>query len=200
MNYLAHAYLSGDSAQLKVGNFLGDWVKGSDYLHYPEEVGRGIMIHRDIDSFTDRHPIAKQSASRFLSRYAKYAGVIIDILYDHFLAANWSDFSKDPLHTYIMQLNTIMINSWAILPERLKKYLPAFMEENWMERYATLDGIRDVLNTMSRRTSLPSETEFSMAIIESYYEDFKQEFYEFFFAIIEFIEEKYAIVIRYIKD
>jgi acyl carrier protein phosphodiesterase len=195
MNYLAHTYLSGDNDLVKIGNFLGDWVKGSDYLNYPEDVRTGIMLHRNIDLFTDRHSIVRLSASRFQLRYARYSGVIIDILYDHFLANNWRDFYDIPLHEYVSRMHNMMLNHFELLPERLKNYLPGFMSERWVERYATLDGIRDVLETMSKRTSLPGETEFAISVMEAFYSDFRHEFFDFFGQIIEFVENKFMISI-----
>jgi len=196
MNYLAHTYLSGDNDNIKVGNFLGDWVKGSDYLKYPEDIKTGIMMHRNIDAFIDQHSIMHLSASRFRSRYARYSGVIIDILYDHYLANSWKDFCVVPLRDYVNKLHNVMLNNFEILPPKLQNFLPGFMNERWIERYATIDGIRDVLETMSKRTSLPNETEFAISVIEAFYADFRHEFFDFFGQIIEFVEAKFLISIR----
>ena len=193
MNYLAHTYLSGNNDDIKIGNFLGDWVKGSDYLKYGEDIRIGITMHRNIDSFADQHSIVHMSANRFQSRYSKYSRVIIDILYDHFLAHNWKDFSDVSLHDYVSRIHNMILNKFEILPERLKNYLPGFMNERWIERYATLEGIRDVLDTMSKRTSLPNETEFAISVMEAFYIDFRHEFFDFFSQIIEFVESKFMI-------
>ena len=195
MNYLAHTYLSGDNDDIKLGNFLGDWVKGSDYLNYSEDIRTGIMLHRNIDSFTDRHSIVRVGASRFKSRYARYSGIIIDIIYDHFLAHNWKDFYNMPLRDYVNRLHNVVLNNFGLFPLRLQNYLPGFMNERWIERYATLEGIRDVLDTMSKRTSLPNETEFAISVVEAYYNDFHHEFFNFFSQIIEFVENKFMISI-----
>ena len=196
MNYLAHTYLSGVNDDIKIGNFLGDWVKGSDYMKYSENVRTGIMLHRNIDAFTDQHPIVKLSASRFKSRYARYSGVLIDIVYDHFLASNWKDFCDIPLRDYVNKMHNLIFNNLDIFPERLRNYLPGFMNERWIERYATIEGIREVLETMSMRTSLPKDTEFAISIIQAFNRDFRQEFYDFFSQIIEFVESKYMISIQ----
>jgi acyl carrier protein phosphodiesterase len=196
MNYLAHTYLSGNNDYIRIGNFLGDWVRGSDYLNYPEDIQTGIILHRNIDTFTDQHPIVRLSASRFQSRFAKYSGVVIDILYDHYLANNWRDFCDIPLRDYVNRMHNVMLNNFEILPERLKNYLPGFMNERWIERYATLEGIRDVLDVMSKRTSLPKETEFAISVMEAFYRDFRHEFYDFFSQIIEFVESKFMISIQ----
>ena len=195
MNYLAHTYLSGDNDNIKIGSFLGDWVRGSDYLKYAEDIRTGITLHRNIDSFTDQHPIVRQSASRFQSRYARYSGVIIDILYDHYLASNWKDFCNISLRDYVNRMHNVMLNNFDLFPERLKNYLPGFMNERWIERYATLEGIRDVLDTMSKRTSLPNETEFAISVIEAHYDDFRHEFFTFFSQIINFVESKFMVSI-----
>jgi len=196
MNYLAHTYLSGINDNIKIGNFLGDWVKGSDYLKYSEDIRTGIMMHRNIDTFTDQHPIVRLSSGRFKSRYSRYSGVIIDILYDHFLASNWADFNDMTLRDYVNRIHNVMLNNFELLPERLQNYLPGFMNERWIERYATLEGIRDVLETMSKRTSLPNETEFAISVMEAFYRDFRHEFFDFFSQIIEFVESKFMISIR----
>ena len=196
MNYLAHTYLSGSNDYIKIGSFLGDWVRGSDYLKYSEDIQTGIMLHRNIDTFTDQHPIVRLSASRFQSRFSKYSGVIIDILYDHYLASNWKDFCDIPLRDYVNRMHNVMLNNFELFPERLKNYLPGFMNERWIERYATLEGIRDVLDTMSKRTSLPKETEFAISVMEAFYRDFRHEFFDFFSQIIEFVESKFMISIQ----
>ena len=196
MNYLAHAYLSGENDDIKVGNFLGDWVKGSDYMKYSEDIRTGIMLHRNIDTFTDKHPIVREGASRFKLRYARYSSIIMDILYDHYLANNWKDFHSMSLRDYMNRMHNVVFNNLGLYPIRLQNYLPAFMNDRWIERYATLEGIREVLDTMSKRTSLPNETEFAITVMQSYYADFRHEFYNFFSQIIEFVESKFMISIR----
>ena len=88
MNFLAHAVLSFENPELMVGNFIADFVKGNDYLQYQDPVKRGILLHRDIDQFTDQHPTVRLSKSRLYDAFGHYAGVIVDMYYDHFLAAN----------------------------------------------------------------------------------------------------------------
>ena len=196
MNYLAHTYLSGSNDNIKIGNFLGDWVKGSDYLKYSEDIQTGIMMHRNIDTFTDQHPVVRMGSMRFKSRYSRYSGVIMDIVYDHFLANHWKDFCDVPLRDYVNRMHNLLLNNFELLPERLQNYLPGFMNERWIERYATIDGIRDVLDTMSKRTSLPKETEFAISVMEAFYRDFRHEFFDFFSQIIEFVESKFMISVQ----
>ena len=86
MNYLAHLYLSGDSEQLLVGNFIGDYVKGNKYRSYSDEIAKGILLHRYIDSFTDQHIKHRAAKLYFKEEFGHYSGIIIDFIYDHFLA------------------------------------------------------------------------------------------------------------------
>ena len=100
MNFLAHIYLSGDNDLVTIGNFIADGVKGNDYKKFPEELQTGILLHRAIDTYTDAHDTVKQSTRRLHQRYSHYSGVIVDILYDHFLAKNWDNYSNIPLAIY----------------------------------------------------------------------------------------------------
>jgi len=86
MNFLAHIYLSGDNDFIKIGNFMADGIRGNDHLHFPEEVKKGIILHRHIDTFTDAHPTYRKSKHRLHEKYGHYAGVIMDILYDLFIS------------------------------------------------------------------------------------------------------------------
>ena len=95
MNFLAHIYLSGNNDMLKIGNFMADSVRGHHYLDYPDEIRKGILLHRYIDTFTDAHPIYRKSKHRLHEKYGHYSGVIMDIVYDHFLAKNWNNYSDE---------------------------------------------------------------------------------------------------------
>jgi acyl carrier protein phosphodiesterase len=101
MNFLAHIYLSGDNYLIKIGNFMADGIRGKQFKNYPQEVQKGIVLHRAIDTFTDAHPVFRQSTKKLHSRYHHYAGVIVDVFYDHFLAKNWANYSDENLADYV---------------------------------------------------------------------------------------------------
>ena len=100
MNFLAHLYLSKNNKNILIGNFIADAVKGSDFKKFPEEIQAGILLHREIDNYTDTHLIVRNSKRRLNLHYRHYKGVIIDIFYDHFLAKNWHQYSETPLAVY----------------------------------------------------------------------------------------------------
>ncbi len=180
MNFLAHIYLSGDDPELKIGNFIADSVKGKKYLDYPERISQGITLHRKIDFYTDTNAIVRQSVSRLFPKYGHYSSVIVDILYDHFLAANWSEYSNIPLKEYTLGFYKLLEENYDILPKRIQNFLPYMIQDNWLLSYATVSGIGDVLAGMNRRTKNKSKMHLAVVELESYYEDFNSEFHSFF--------------------
>lgn len=186
MNYLAHIYLSGEDNELKIGNFIADSVKGKDFLKYPARIQQGIILHRAIDTYTDIHPVFGKSRKRLFPKYRHYSGVIVDMFYDHFLAANWSKFSKEPLEEYTNNFYILLEKNWEFLPSRVQNFYPYMVQDDWFLRYATVDGIEKILAQMNRRTSFISKLHHSVKELEEDYDNFKNEFLEFFPDLIDF--------------
>ncbi len=193
MNVLAHIYLSGDSDEIIIGNYIGDYVKGRDYLKFPEQVRKGIILHRNIDSFTDSHPVVHRSKIHFLKNYHKYAGVVVDILYDHYLTREWDFYSRRPLESITYQFYRAMVNNYDILPDLVKERMPFFIIHNWLESYRSVKGIKTVFKAMSKRTSLPSETRYVMKAFKKNYYELGDDFMEFFPQLIEYVEGEFGI-------
>ncbi|MEZ5071409.1 MAG: ACP phosphodiesterase [Bacteroidales bacterium] len=196
MNFLAHTYLSGCNEALIVGNFMGDYVKGRRYLEFPEEVRTGILLHRDIDTFTDAHLLTRRGKQRLAPRYHKYAGIVIDIFYDHFLASLWDQFSDLPLKEYVSRTYDLLKRNYQVLPEAIKHWFPTFLENNWMMAYRSIEGIELVLERMSANTSLPNHANYAVEVLSGQYEMFQEEFLDFLPDIIGFLEAKYEIGIN----
>src|SRR5690606_38990711 len=100
MNFLSHLYLSGKSTEIIIGNFIGDFVKGAKMDDYPPEVTKGIKLHREIDFFTDNHPVVMKSKDKLRVKHGHYAGVVVDMFYDHFLAVDWESYHPQPLKIF----------------------------------------------------------------------------------------------------
>ncbi len=193
MNFLAHTFLSGDSDEIRIGNFIGDYVKGSDFKLYPEGIKKGIILHRHIDSYTDSHPVVRQSISRLMPLYHKYAGVIIDIFYDHFLSVNWDFISSVPLPELAELTYRNLHEHYDILPEPIRRVVPSFIFNRWLEAYNTIEGIETVLKKMSTVTTLPDLTLEAIRSLEENYEAYQNEFFAFFPDIVHYVTTAFDI-------
>jgi acyl carrier protein phosphodiesterase len=191
MNFLAHIYLSFNDDEVTIGNFIADSIRGNKYKHLPDNVQKGILLHRYIDTFTDAHPTVRQSTKRLHKNYSHYSGVIVDIFYDHFLAKNWKDYSDIPLADFVDNFYKILETNYTILPEKIKHMMPYMISDNWILNYANLEGIDQVLNGMNRRTKNISKMNFAILDLEKHYDEFEKEFSLFFQELIDFSKQKY---------
>ncbi len=191
MNFLAHIYLSFDDPEISLGNFFADHIKGKKFQHFPKKVGKGILLHRAIDTFTDAHPIPKQSSKRLHKNYRHYSRVIVDIFYDHFLAKNWKDYSDQPLADFVEKFYDLLEANYDLLPLATQRLLPYMIADNWLLNYANLDGIASVLRGMNRRTQNRSKMNFAIVDLEEHYELFEKEFQLFFPELITFSRQKF---------
>lgn len=184
MNFLAHIYLSGENDLITIGNFMADSIKGNKYRKYPEEIQVGILLHRHIDTFTDTHKTFRRSTKRLHKKYGHYSGVIVDILYDHFLAKNWQNYSDKPLDDYVQNFYESLEENFEILPLRIRKMIPFMITDNWLLSYASIEGITRVLEGMNRRTKHRSSMNEAVLELETFYSEFENEFTHFFHELI----------------
>lgn len=180
MNFLAHIYLSGNIPEVQIGNFIGDFVKGNKYLRYSDQIQKGIILHRKIDSFTDKHQIVKQSSSLLRDKYKRYSGVVIDLFYDHFLAANWHLYSNEPLAEYVTRIHKLFIKNYFKLPGEVKSFLPFLIRNRRLEHYQHTHGIEKALAIMTQYTSLPEHVDFAMLQLKNHYDEIQNDFMIFF--------------------
>lgn len=190
MNYLAHIYLSGDNDLVTIGNFIADGIKGKSYKKQPKDIQIGILLHRHIDTFTDAHPTVRQSTKRLHEKYGHYSGIIVDILYDHFLAKNWHKYSKIPLAVYVDTFYDSLKTHYNILPLRIQKLMPYMIAGNWLLSYSTIEGIGEVLDGMNRRTKHRSSMNEAVNELKEFYDEFENEFSLFFEELIVTSQEK----------
>lgn len=194
MNYLAHIYLSGEDPEIKIGNFIADSVKGKQFIRFPEKIRKGIILHRAIDTYTDAHPIVKQSVTRLFSEYSHYSRVIVDILYDHFLAANWEKFCDIPLRVYVQDFYNLLNKNHPILPKPVQHFLPYMISDNWLYNYSTTEGIGKILWQMNQRTGGKSRMNLAVKELRLYYGEFEEEFFGFFEDLERFSKEKIMVL------
>ncbi len=189
MNYLAHILLSGTDTDIQIGNFMGDAIKGKDYLNYPDNIRKGILLHRQIDSFTDFNPIVHQSKKRLHPRYGHYAGVLIDIFYDYFLSENWQHFSDTPLTAFITDFYTVVQQKQALLPNRTKKIVPFMIEQNWLYKYGNIEGLTRVLIGMEKRIKHDIPLHLGIEDIQEQHDALNADFMQFFPLLVAYSKE-----------
>lgn len=190
MNFLAHIYLSGDDTEIAIGNFISDSVRGNKYKSLPIGIQKGIILHRNIDTFTDAHKIFRKSTKRLHEKYGHYSGVIVDIFYDHFLAKNWKDYSDQSLEEYTIKFYEVLITKYDLLPTRVQNLTPYLIKDNWLLSYATIEGISRVLKGMSKRTKFKSNMELATEDLIEFYGIFENEFKAFFKELMVFSNNK----------
>ncbi len=192
MNFLAHIYLSGNNDLIKIGNFMADGIRGKDYLKYHHDIKKGILLHRQIDTFTDSNSIYRKSKHKLHEKYGHYSGVIMDILYDHFLAKNWAKYSKEKLTVFIDGFYKSLEKNYSFLTEKTKAMMPYMIEQNWLLSYETIAGIEKILFQMDYRTKHRVNMQEAITELEKYYSEFEMEFTLFFSELRKFSKDKLA--------
>lgn len=189
MNYLAHLYLSGDNRQVQLGNFIADSIKGKQYLDFPLNVQKGILMHRAIDTYTDTHPIFRKGASRLFGEFRHYHLVLMDMFYDHFLAKHWEKYAILPLPIFAQNFYGFLISKKAELPLRTQNQLPYLIRDNWLMKYQTTRGLEFILRQMSHRIKNKYALEKGIKSLIKFYPDYESEFFVFFDDIRQFVQE-----------
>ena len=195
MNYLAHLYLSGDSDEIKLGNFIGDFVKGNRHNKYPDQVAYGIILHRRIDSFTDQHADVGECIKLLRPGYGRYSGIVTDVFFDHFLASNWSEYSPHLLRNFAKNAHAIFLSNFFLLPLKVKQFLPFLIQHKRLESYSKRENLLNVFEIMSRHTSLPANSDWAMQMLNQEYDQFEALFRSFFAEMINYVESEFEIKI-----
>ncbi len=150
MNFLTHLFLSNSAPELLVGNLMGDFVKGRLDGRFPPGIKQGILLHREIDSFTGQNWYFLRSKRRLDQSFGHYRGVLVDLFYDHFLAAHWEDYAEVLLSVFISDAWRILCEHKEFLPDKLQRIMP-FLFRDWLPSYSDISGIAAVLQRISLR-------------------------------------------------
>jgi acyl carrier protein phosphodiesterase len=186
MNYLAHMLLSDGSPEGLVGNLAGDFMRGVDVSSLALPMQAGVLLHRAVDKFTDAHPIVRASRARLPQQWRHYRGVLVDVFYDHFLARDFDDWSPEPLDWFAGRVYRALREYHEMLPPRLQKAGPAMIEHDWLRAYAHVEGLRVVLQGMSRRAKREVALDDSVACLQAHYAAFESDFKAFFPDLLQF--------------
>ncbi len=187
MNHLAHFFLSGGNENLAIGNFVADFISNRDLPQFTEGVKRGIILHREIDAFTDAHPVVKQSTKRLHPFHHKYSPVIVDVYYDFLLAKNWEKYASDDkslwnnnIRLFVDKMYSILTNRHLDLPIKLRNRLPHMIADDWLMKYTTYKGLNDAFLRIEKAAAFPGNFGNAAAHLEMFLEDFDAEFNAFF--------------------
>lgn len=183
-----------------LGNFIADHVKGSDILKFSENVRKGIAMHRAIDTYTDQHSVVKKSIARLRADFRKYAGVVVDMYYDHYLSAQWDEYSDTDLLAFTRIRYDILNTFWEIIPARSARLLFYMEKQNWLMSYASFEGMQQAFNGMSRRTTFESNMELAVVNLKAGYSEFNQEFRQFFPELQTFVKNNFEAKPSFIQD
>jgi acyl carrier protein phosphodiesterase len=179
MNYLAHLHLGGQRPGQLLGSLYGDFVKGRLQGQFAPEIEGAIQLHRSIDVFTDRHPLVDVALSRFSLTRRRYAGIVLDVFFDHCLARDWVLYADRPLALFTSDVYRVL-SSERQLPERLAKIAPHMVANDWLGSYQEFEVLEQVLRGISRRLTRPEELAAAMQELRQLYEPLSEDFRLFY--------------------
>jgi acyl carrier protein phosphodiesterase len=180
MNWLAHLFLSEPTPAFRIGNLLPDILPPQELIHLGREFQRGIQRHRQIDAFTDSHPVVRRSILLIGPAYRRFGGILTDMFYDHFLASDWPRYSEATLEEFS---STIYASFEALdgdLPATACLRLRQIKAADLLCSYRDIDGIGRALEGMGRRLRRPAALGDSIAELERHYDALHADFAEFF--------------------
>ena len=194
MNYLAHAYLSFGDPEVLAGNLISDFIKGKKKYDYPAGIQKGIALHRAIDTYTDDHPATKEAKEILRPVYRLYSGALVDVLYDHFLATDVNEFTKESLFDFSQQVYASIDRQIQWLPERFTKMFPYMKTQNWLFNYHTMWGTEKSLEGVVRRSRYLTESGAAYHLFEQHYQLFSDCYRQFWKDLLPFARQQYEIL------
>ena len=180
MNFLAHAHLSGNKERILAGNLMGDAVKGKSWMAFAPGIRDGILLHRRIDDFTDKHPLVRDSKAVVRPYFGLYSGIVTDLYFDHFLAVGWSGYSDSNLLDFTHHVYWILARHFSLLPPKVRRILPFMVAQNWLYGYASKVDLERIFYNMDRRTNFRSGMKRAVPVLEKHYGTLKENFREFY--------------------
>ena len=170
MNYLVHLYLSDPTPECRLGNLMGDFVKGRLEDAWAPEILRGIRQHRRVDAFAHRSAVFRRSKARIHDSFGHCKGVLVDVFYDHFLARNWIRYSTVPLDLFARDIYRLLEENRKILPPGLQEVAPRMIAHNWLVSYRETQTIGRVLDRISERLSRPNPIALGIGELHRHYD------------------------------
>lgn len=170
MNYLAHAYLSFGHPEITVGNMISDFVKGRRKFDLPSGIQKGILLHREIDGFTDLHPASREARKIFTAAYRLYSSAFVDVTYDHFLAIDETVFPENELKAFSSGIYRNIEPHIGMLPGKFAELFPYMKGQDWLYNYRFRWGMEKSFHGLVRRAAYLSDSATAFSLFEKEYE------------------------------
>lgn len=181
MNYIAHIHIGCHTQTSLLGNFLGDFVKGSQLQHLPFEIEQGIRLHRSIDVFTDSHPLVVELRQNFPRDIRRMAGVIIDIYFDYLLMQRWNDYSSIDAHKVFTQFYQQLEQFSLPNNFHFNKQAERLITHQWLSEYIHIETCyRAFLSIESRLKNRVIFAENAKSFILKHNEQLESSFEQFY--------------------
>lgn len=191
MNYLAHLFLSCEKEEHIVGNFIADSIRHHELESFDLVIREGIVLHKHIDTFTDSHPLVKQSTKRLHEKHGKYSPIVVDIWYDHLLTRHWDKYTNESLRDFANRMYKILHRYLPMMPKKMQRNLPIMTEEDWLMRYQSVEGMRDTFSRFKHRLSRPELLEGVIENLMELDEELDKDFTAFFPELSSYIHKNH---------
>ena len=180
MNYLAHLALSGEQDEIMVGNFMADFVKGKKYKAYPEEIQKGIILHRKIDYYTDTHEIIGEGLQLIYKDHGKFSGILMDMYLDFFLARKFQDIYDTSVSAFQTDAFKKLEKFSTVFPQPVDYMFTYMKKGKWLERYQTKNGLEKSLKGLSSRIKYENNIDDGITTLEKYHDELEVVFDTFY--------------------
>jgi acyl carrier protein phosphodiesterase len=189
MNYLAHAYFSFNEPATMVGNLISDFIKGKKQYDYPDEIQKGIRLHRAIDTFTDAHPAVAEAKQVFRPHYRLYAGAFVDVAFDYFIANDPSLFATEEALAQFAETAYAGLRQHAgWIPEQARGYFERMQQQNWLYNYRTIWGIQKSFGGIVYRSAHLTDSATASFLFEENLQRLQEAYEQFVPELMEMVE------------
>lgn len=180
MNYLAHIALAGANPEHRVGGLLGDFVRGPLSGQLPIAIETGITAHRKLDAFVDQQPEIQLFLRRFKKPMRRYAGIVADVVYDHLLAREWTQYYQQPLEEFCQEFYDQLAVYGDTLPPRAQHFLEQAPKIGWLENYSNADNLPLILQRIGQRFRQPVALQDALPIVAQHQAAISSEFHRLY--------------------
>ena len=174
---------------------MGDFFKYLDGKQLPEPILSGIKNHRRVDKFTDSHPVVSELKSLFTPARRRFAGIILDVAFDHFLSRNWKKFCKEEHGIFIQYSYDCLSEGLEYMPDRMRHAVHYMVKENWLLSYSKLSGVDRTLNRISHRMRFENSLSNSIEEVVDNFQAIEKGFLAFYPELIRHTQEWHDSVI-----